>query len=171
MDSVAQLALMSKAKKVFGNEGTFLSFPVTPLAYKKEELDFFSQETADDLRQSKKNLNSFSTLVNLIPDNEAWLPTETRFLWDEYEHVLNQGICASSTRTAEEEAYKEALAYLKIPGEGGFMQDSPQVKLYKQYKDNHYMVEQEFMEARSSGETTDNEAEKNNGWRLINQHL
>lgn len=161
MDSVAQLALISKAKKVFGNEGTFLSFPVTPLAYKEEELEFFLQDTAADLIQSKKNLHAFSTLVNLIPNNEAWLPTETRFLWDEYEYILNQGICATSTRTPEEEvAFQEAKAYLKVPGEGGFIQDSPQVLVYKQYRDAHFMTEQEYMEARSTGEATNDVAEK-----------
>lgn len=155
---MAQLALISKAKKVFGSDGTFLSFPVMPLAYTKEELDFFSQETADELRQSNKNLHAFSTLVNLIPNDEAWLPTETRFLWEEYEYVLNQGVCASSTRTPEEEvAFKEAKAYLKTPGG---ITDSQQVQLYKLHKDAHIMVEQEFMEARSTGETTEDETEK-----------
>lgn len=169
MDSIAQLALISKAKKVFANEGTFLSFPVTPLAYKKEDFEFFSQETAEDLIQSKENLHAFSTLVNLIPSDEAWLPTETRFLWDEYENILDQGICATSTRTpAEEKAFQEAKAYLKVPGEGGIMQDSPQVQVYKQYKDAYIITEQEFMEARSTGEAANDVAEKKK-WREIDE--
>ena len=87
MDSAVQLALMSKAKKVFGADDTFLSFPVSPLPYTKRQLDFFAQQDADALRQSLQNLQAFSTLVNLIPSDEAWLPTETRFLWDVYEEV------------------------------------------------------------------------------------
>ncbi|HNP62215.1 MAG TPA: hypothetical protein PKM72_15315, partial [Nitrospirales bacterium] len=113
IDSIVQLALMSKAKKVFEKEGTFLSFPVTPLAYTKEDLDFFSQETGSDLLQSKANLAAFSTLVNLIPRDEAWLPTDARFLWNELEYVLREGNLALSTRTQEEEvAYREALTFL-----------------------------------------------------------
>lgn len=169
MDSIAQLALMSKAKKVFEKEGTFLSFPVTPLAYKKEDFEFFSQVSASDLLQSKKNLNAFSILVNLIPSGESWLPTETKFLWDVYKDILSQGICASSTRTAEEEmALQKAKAYLKIPGEGGILQDSPQVTVYNQYKDVYCMLEQEYMEARSSGEAAADEEEKKQ-WRDIDE--
>ena len=90
MDSAVQLALMSKAKKVFGADDTFLSFPVSPLPHTKRQLDFFAQQDADALRQSLQNLQAFSTLVNLIPSDEAWLPTETRFLWDVYEQVLKE---------------------------------------------------------------------------------
>jgi hypothetical protein len=161
MDSIAQLALITKAKNVFGSESTFLSFPVTPLAYKEEDFEFFSQDTKDDLLKSKANLHAFSTLVNLIPSGEAWLPTDAHFLWDEYEYVLENGICASSSRTPEEEMdFLEVKAYLKAPGEGGFMVDSPQVKVYNQYKDAYYMAQEEYMAARSTGETTDDESEK-----------
>ncbi|HBP86204.1 MAG TPA: hypothetical protein DD706_00740, partial [Nitrospiraceae bacterium] len=156
MDSVVQLALMSKAKKVFETEGTFLSFPVTPLAYNKEDLEFFLQDTAENLRQSEANLTAFSTLVNLIPNDEAWLPADAHFLWDELDYVLREGTLASSTRTPEEEeVYQEALAYLKVPGEGGLLQDSPRVRVYNHYKDAYFMAEQEFMEARSTGEATE----------------
>ncbi|MDR4482985.1 MAG: hypothetical protein R3B95_07085 [Nitrospirales bacterium] len=169
IDSIVQLALMSKAKKVFEKEGTFLSFPVTPLAYTKEDLDFFSQETGSDLLQSKANLAAFSTLVNLIPDDEAWLPTDTRFLWNELEYVLREGTLASSTRTPEEEAaYQKALAFLKVPGEGGLLQDGPEVKVYNQYKDAYIMAEQEFMEARSTGEAAEDELEKKH-WREVDE--
>ena len=90
MDSAVQLALMSKAKKVFGADDTFLSFPVSPLPHTKRQLDFFAQQDATALRQSLQNLQAFSTLVNLIPSDEAWLPTETRFLWDVYEQMLKE---------------------------------------------------------------------------------
>ncbi len=169
IDSVVQLALMSKAKKVFEKEGTFLSFPVTPLAYTKEDLDFFSQETGSELLQSKANLAAFSTLVNLIPDDEAWLPTDARFLWNELEYVLREGTLASSTRTPEEEvAFQEALVFLKVPGEGGLLQDSPKVRVYNQYKDAYIMAEQEFMEARSTGEAAEDESEKKQ-WREVDE--
>ena len=56
MDSAVQLALMSKAKKVFGADDTFLSFPVSPLPHTRRQLDFFAQQDADALRQSLQNL-------------------------------------------------------------------------------------------------------------------
>ncbi|HSF09916.1 MAG TPA: hypothetical protein VLA60_10900 [Nitrospirales bacterium] len=169
IDSIVQLALMSKAKKVFEKEGTFLSFPVTPLAYTKEDLDFFSQDTGSDLLRSKANLAAFSTLVNLIPHDEAWLPTDARFLWNELEYVLRESTLAASTRTPEEEvAYQEALSFLKVPGEGGLLQDSPKVRVYNQYKDAYIMAEQEFMEARSTGEAAEDESEKTQ-WREVDE--
>lgn len=169
MDSVTQLALMSKAKKVFEREGTFLSFPVTPLAYKKGDFELFLQDTAHDLLRSEANLEAFSTLVNLIPTDEAWLPIDARFLWNEIQYVLKEGILASSTRTPEEErSYQKALAYLKVPGEGGLLQDSPYVQAYNQCKDAYILAEQEFMEARSTGEAIKDDAEKNQ-WQEVDE--
>jgi hypothetical protein len=140
MNSAVQLALMSKAKKVFGAEDTFLSFPVSPLPYSKRQLDFFAQQ---DANQTLENVQAFSTLVNLIPSDEAWLPTEMRFLWDVYEQVLKEAEFASSTRTPEEEtAYQQALAYLRVAGESGVWEDSAPVKAYRQHKDA-YVVAQE----------------------------
>jgi len=127
---------MSKAKKVFGADDTFLSFPVSPLPYTKQQLDLFAQHDADAVRQSLRNLQEFSTLVNLIPSDEAWLPTETRFLWDVYGQVLKEANFASSTRTPQEEAaYQAALAYLRVAGEGGAWEESAPVKAYRQHKD------------------------------------
>jgi hypothetical protein len=168
MDSAVQLALMSKAKKVFGADGTFLSFPVSPLPYTKRQLDFYSQESADALRQSLQNLQSFSTLVNLIPSDEAWLPTETRFLWDIYEQVL-QGQFASSTRTPDEEvAYQQALAYLRVVGEGGAWQESAAVKAYRQYKDAYLLAQQRYLAAKSTAECATDPAEQQR-WRDIDE--
>jgi len=169
MDSTAQLALISKAKKVFGSENIFLSFPVTPLAYQKEDLEFFSQKSGLDLLKSKANLSAFSTLVNLIPRGEAWLPTDSRFLWDEYEYVLKQGVTAASNRTTEEEiAFQTSRDYLKQPGEDETLRDSGPVRVYKQHRDAHFIAQQEYMQARASGVATEDEAEKKQ-WREVDE--
>jgi len=161
MNSALQLALMTKAKKVFGADHTFLSFPVSPLPYTKRDLDFFSARDAADLRQSMQNLQAFSTLVNLIPDDEAWLPTETRFLWDVYEQVLKEANFAESTRTPEEEAaYQRALAFLRVVGEGGALVDSAPVKAYRQHKDAFLLAQQKYNADKSTGETTADPAER-----------
>lgn len=169
MDSAVQLALMSKAKKVFGAPDTFLSFPVSPLPHTKRQLDFFAQQDADALRESKQNLQAFSTLVNLIPSDEAWLPTETRFLWDVYEEILKANF-ASSTRTAEEEAaYQQALAYLRVLGEGGVSEDSAPVKAYRQYKDAYLLAQQKYLSDKSTAECgTDAEQKR---WRDVDEPL
>jgi hypothetical protein len=48
------------------------------------------------------------------------------------------------------------------------MQDSPQVLVYKQYRDAYFMAEQEFMEARSTAEAMNDEAEKKQ-WREVDE--
>jgi hypothetical protein len=168
MDSAAQLALMTKAKKVFGADDTFLSFPVSPLPYTKRQLDFFSQDTPDDLRQSYTNLQAFSTLVNLIPSDEAWLPTETRFLWDVYEKVLNADFASSSRTSEEESAYQHALAYLRAPGDGGSWEDSSLVKTYRQHKDAYLLTQQKYLAAKSTAECATDPAEQQR-WRDVDE--
>lgn len=169
MDSAVQLALMSKAKKVFGADDTFLSFPVSPLPHTKRQLDFFAQQDADALRQSQQNLQAFSTLVNLIPSDEAWLPTETRFLWDVYEQVLKEANFASSARTPEEEAaYQQALAYLRVAGEGGASEDSAPVKAYRQHKDAFLLAQQKYLAAKSTAECATDPAEGQR-WRDVDE--
>ena len=171
MDSAVQLALMSKAKKVFGADDTFLSFPVSPLPHSRRQLDFFAQQDADALRQSLQNLQAFSTLVNLIPSDEAWLPTETRFLWDVYGQVLKEATFASSTRTAEEEAaYQQALAYLRTAGEEGMWEDSGPVKAYRQHKDAYLLAQQKYLAAKSTAECAADPAEQQR-WRDIDEPL
>jgi len=168
MDSATQLALMTKAKKVFGADDTFLSFPVSPLPYTKRQLDFFSQNTADDLRQSYINLQAFSTLVNLIPSDEAWLPTETRFLWDVYEKVLNADFASSSRTSEEESAYQQALVYLRVPGDGGSWEDSPPVKAYRQHKDAYLLAQQKYVAAKITAECATDSTEKEQ-WRNVDE--
>ena len=71
MDAAAQLALMVKAKAVFGAPDTFLSFPVSPLPYTKRQLDFYAQSNASEVAESLQHLHAFSTLVNLVPGGVA----------------------------------------------------------------------------------------------------
>lgn len=171
MDSRVQLALMSKAKKVFGADDTFLSFPVSPLPYTKRQLDFFAQQDADALRESLHNLQTFSTMVNLIPGDEAWLPTDTRFLWDVYGEVLKEGDFASSTRTPDEEAaYQVGLAYLRKASNGGAWEDSAAVKAYRQHKDAYLLAQQTYQAAKSTAECATDPAEQQR-WRDVDEPL
>lgn len=170
MDSAMQLALMAKAKKVFGAEDTFLSFPVSPLPYTKRELDFFSDRDAADILQSQEHLQAFSTLVNMIPEDEAWMPAGTDFLWDVYEQVLKEANFAESTRTPEEEAaYLKARSFLRVTDENGmFVSDSEPVRAYKQYKDAFLVAEQKYIADKFTGENASDPAERQR-WREVDE--
>ena len=158
MDTTTQLALMTKAKKVFGNDNTFLSFPVTPLTFAKETLDFVSDMDYDDLK-------AFSLLVNSIPDGEAWLPTSDRALWDIYDDVLNgvETEVAWSARTdREEEQYQTASRLLQTAAG----EDTEAYKRYKQYRDQLFVLQERYAAAKSTGETTADPALKNH-WLTV----
>lgn len=167
MDSAVQLALMSKAKKVFGADDTFLSFPVSPLPHTRRQLDFYAQQDADALRLSLQNLQAFSTLVNLIPSDEAWLPTETRFLWDVYEEILKANFASSSRTPEEEAAYQQALAYLRVAGEGGAWEESAPVKAYRQYKDAYLLAQQKYLSDKGTAEC--GTADELKRWREVDE--
>lgn len=169
MNSAVLLALMTKAKKVFGADNTFLSFPVSPLPYTKRGLDFFSAHDAEELRQSQRNLQAFSTLVNLIPDDEAWLPKESLFLWEVYDRILKEGDFAVSSRTPkEEEAYQRALTFLRVVNEGGMVEDSAPVKAYRQHKDAFLLAEQKYNADKFTGENAADPAERQR-WRDVEE--
>lgn len=171
MDSGIQLALISKAKKVFGTDGTFLSFPVFPLPFTRQQLDLFAQHDSDaaTVVRSLHNLQAFSTLVNIIPEDEVWLPMETRFLWDVYEGMLNDADVASSSRTpAEEVEYQEAIAFLRQPGEDGRWVESAAVRAYRQHKDAFLSAEQAYQAAKSTAECATDTAEQQQ-WNAIDE--
>ncbi|HEY9748599.1 MAG TPA: hypothetical protein V6C63_07965 [Allocoleopsis sp.] len=162
MDAATQLALMAKAKKVFGNDQTFLSFPVTPLPYTKQQLDFQAEKNLE-------NLQKFSTLVNQIPRGDAWLPTGAQYLWDVYDSILKEATFADSTRNAAEEvAYQNALRYLFIPHEDGTRSDSPVFTTYKRYKDAWIVAQEQYAAAKSTALYSTDAAEKQR-WQDIEE--
>lgn len=55
---------------------------MSPLPFKPEELVLDGDATAEEARRSLHNLQAFSTLVNLLPEGEAWVPDEAAYLWD-----------------------------------------------------------------------------------------
>ncbi|MBD2258597.1 hypothetical protein [Pseudanabaena sp. FACHB-2040] len=152
MDAIAQLALMHKAQKVFGSDSTFLSFPVTPLQYTQAELSF-----VQDLNVPR--LKEFSLLVNLIPTGDAWQPTEAEYLWDVYGDVLggHDTELAQSTRSPQEEAqYQAAVQFLNSKRDDGWLEPSPALRLYSQFRDQWFVLQERYATAKLTGETATN---------------
>jgi hypothetical protein len=146
MDAATQLALMAKAKNVFGNDQTFLSFPITPLPFTLQQLNFLTDFNI-------ANLQTFSLLVNQIPNGEAWLPVEQHYLWDIYDDILKEGNFAVSSRTAsEEEAYQAARSYLRVTHADGTGEDTIFYTTYKQHKDAFVLTQQRYLAAKSTAD-------------------
>jgi hypothetical protein len=70
MNSKIALAVMEKARRVFEREDTFLSFPLNPVPFTKNQLDSIAN---GDLTSSA--LMDFSLQVNLIPSGMIWPPS------------------------------------------------------------------------------------------------
>ena len=144
MDITTQLVLMSKAKKVFGNDQTFLSFPLTPQPYTKQQLNFLEDKNLE-------NLQRFSMLVNHIPTGETWQPTDSTYLWDIYRRILVDANYAESTRTpAEELAYQKAYQLLFRLRDDGTPIDSPTLTAYKRFKDAWIVAQESYNSAKTS---------------------
>lgn len=150
MDAPIALALMAKAKKVFERDGAYLSFPLTPKLFKKEQLDFL---TGTPTNRALLDLSEFSRLVNLIPGGTIWDPQEERYLWNAYRDILDAYTCPSTTRTPTEEAqYQRALRYLYKDRET--RTPSPAVLTYWQYRDAWLRALEEFSNKRSEAESS-----------------
>lgn len=167
MDAIAQLALTQKAQHVFGGDNTFLSFPLTPLQYTQADLSFVQNFNVSRLKD-------FSLLVNLIPTGQAWQPTEAYYLWDIYGDVLggHDTELAQSTRTAQEEAqYQRAVQFLNVAGADGWSELSPAVKVYNQFRDQWFVLQEHYNSAKITGETTTDLTLKDNWLRIEEPRL
>jgi hypothetical protein len=167
MDAAAQLALLVKAQAVFEAQDTFLSVPVAPLPFTARQLDFYAQDTPEELSASLASLQAFSRLVNMIPSGVTWAPGDT-MLWDVYDTIL-QATFAESTRTPDEEAdYQQAIAYLRRTHDDGTWEDSAVVKEYKQHKDAWLVAQQRFAAMRATAEASTDPAARDE-WRTVDE--
>jgi len=138
MDALAHLALMTKAKLVFENPGTFLSFPaLSPVSYQATDLNSFGSSTATAAQLQV--LSEFSRVMNSCPFGTIFSMEGDTYLWDVYRHVLATAILASEAATAEDTAaYNDAVALLTTKGPDGLPADTAVMTAYKQYRDAYF---------------------------------
>src|SRR5215203_2923746 len=124
IDAQVVLALATKAAQVFAQDETYLSIPLSPLAYRSDAISAIQDHTPEGARMEAE----LSYLVNTIPDGPLWRPVGGRYLWDVYGHVLANAELAATRRTAKQEKkYRAALAVLTVPGPGGLPVESPMI--------------------------------------------
>lgn len=143
MTSAVALALMAKASAVFGGDGTYLSFPLTPISFSKEQLDFLND--AAHPAAALENASQFAFIVNQIPNGPVWPTVDTGPLWQEYSRILKQAQLANEQRTPAEEAqYQAAMRFLYVAGADGLQTQSPAVVAYSQYRDAYLNAKQQY---------------------------
>jgi len=152
MDAIAQLALMTKAKLVFENSDTFLSFPaLTPISYSPDQMKFANPTSS----QQMQAFSEFSTLTNALPQGTLFQPSLDQVLWDVYQGVLQNAQVAQGSLTAQQTAALQAAqAYLSVQGPDGLLTDSPAVVAYKQYQQAWFAATQNYNNQKITAATS-----------------
>ena len=154
MDALAQLAIMTKAKLVFENPDTFLSFPaLSPLGYTPDQLTFLPAP------HDMVVFSDFSELTNALPQAGIFQPSLDNLLWNVYLNVLRNAQLAQGTLTDEQNTeLEQAEAYLYTQGADGLPTPSAAVLAYNQYQQAYIRATQNYKAqqltaAASSGPT------------------
>jgi hypothetical protein len=145
MDTLTQLALMTKAKLVFETPDTFLSFPASvPLSYAPDQLDF-----SNLAGQENSVFPDFCQLANAMPQGVVYPPTLSSFLWEQYGYVLQNAVLAQSSLTAQDEAdLQQAEAFLYAQAPDGTRTASPALVAYNQYQQAWLQAMQTYTSAK-----------------------
>jgi hypothetical protein len=150
MQAATACALMLKARKVFANEQTFLSFPVAPLPFAPRQLDFFRQEDAAAVRDSLRHRKDFSVLVDAVPTGEAWQPAGPARLSEVYRSILDAAVVAKARSPGDEARYQAARAVLRTGP-----RESDKLLAYRRCRDAWLVAQQRFDAARLTAESAD----------------
>src|SRR5262249_3648455 len=152
MDATAQLALMVKAKRVFESPGTFLTFPLTPMAYPPAVLDF-SKALGDP--KVGAALLEYSRSVNQCPAGAIFQGDSDQYLWERYDHWLNAMALAGGDLSADQQSgYAQAHALLTVTDANGLTTDSPPLSTYKQFRDRYFDAVQAYKAAQITAGNT-----------------
>lgn len=154
MDAFTQLALMTKAKRVFESDDTFLSFPVfSAKSYNPEELTF--GRPGEMTPQMLSELSEFARMTNAIPRGTIAPQEESEYLWDVYRDVLEMAEVAAGDMTpVERERYEQALRQLYTTTADGLRSDSAALRLYKQHRDAHIKALENYRNGQLTAEAS-----------------
>ena len=146
MDSQVACALIGKMAELYTNSGTYLSFPLTAIAYSPAQLDSLRNQpvTSDAINQQAQ----FASLFNLVPGGPLWPPSSPSLLWNLYDQILNSMVLAKSLRTPEEETrYRAALAVLYVQLADGTRTPTPKLLGYQQFRDAWFVTSEKYRNA------------------------
>jgi hypothetical protein len=153
MDTLAQLALMTKAKLVFETPDTFLTFPaLIPISYTPDQMKFADAASNDEMRV----FSDFSRWTNVLPQGTLFQPAlDDPALWDVYQGLLANAQVAQGSLTAQQTAdLQSAQAFLSVQGAGGMPVDSPAVLAYKQYQQAWFAATQSYNNQKITASTS-----------------
>jgi hypothetical protein len=151
IDAMVVLGLAGKAQEVFVQQGTYLSFPLAPIGMNQKRMELLIDDPLSP--EGQRGLADFSLIVNEIPHEAIWQPSGDSRLWDVYGDVLGGAELAEATHTPQEESgYRKAFTLLFQQQADGMLSDSPQVRLYQQYRDAYIVSVQEYNNRKGQAE-------------------
>jgi len=153
MDSRVTLALMAKAKSIFEQPNTVLSFPVPPFALSIGEMRAVSGDVSNASDASAAF--EFARLVNQCPTVPVWTATADRMLWSVYDDILHRsGEVARGERSgADKTAFQAAEQVLFSVDEQGVRVPSQHAKVYAQYRDTWFTLQQAYRARKVAAES------------------
>jgi hypothetical protein len=153
MDSRVTLALMAKAKLVFEQPNTVLSFPVPPFALSIGEMRAVAGDVSNASDASAAF--EFARLVNQCPTVPVWTATADRMLWSVYDDILHRsGEVARGERSgADKAAFQAAEQVLFSVDDQGLRVPSEHAKAYAQYRDTWFTLQQAYRARKVAAES------------------
>ncbi|HEY7269906.1 MAG TPA: hypothetical protein VH951_08770, partial [Dehalococcoidia bacterium] len=153
MDALAHLALMTKAKLVFEDPDTFMSFPaLAPIGFKAEQLKLGVLDSVDNAERLV--YSEFARITNSLPDDTIF-EIGDQFLWDVYGEVLRSAELATGTTTPEEDAaYQLARDFLGVADASGLRSPSPEMQGYQQFRDVWFNAVEAYKAAELTATTS-----------------
>jgi hypothetical protein len=154
MDSRVTLALMTKAKLVFEQPDTVLSFPVPPFALSVAEMRVVAGDVS-----SASDANAafeFARLVNQCPTVPIWTSTSDRMLWSIYDDILHRSgqVARVELSGADKAAFQAAEQVLFSVDVQGLRVPSEHAKVYAQYRDTWFTLQQAYRARKVAAEST-----------------
>lgn len=157
IDAFVQLAMMSKASRVFAaDEGKFLAFPLlTPLTYPPA---MFATLMTPSTAAEYAAAGEFSRTVNFLPRDIVASLESDRFLWDVYIDVMTRADVAVGS--GADTGSTDGSSVLYQTATDGTRTESPEYAAYRQYRDAWIVAREDYGARKLSGELTSDPAEK-----------
>jgi hypothetical protein len=154
MDAYVQVALIEKARRIFGNEDTFLSFPLlSPIIFSPQQIAALN---APGSREDYSCASDFSRIVNFIPKDMVASFDGEETLWDIYDSVLKTADVAVAQQVVTIDDSAKNLLY--DTDNDGTSMESKAYRTYRQYRDAWIVAQENYkarqLTAEASGDQT-----------------
>ena len=153
LDAVALLGIMAEVSTaVVGMQsdpsGAFLSFPLTPLPFRADDLEFTTLTDPERARAFAE----FSDLVNRLPGTSTvWNPVRPGRFWDVYGEVLRADLAEDVLTPQQQASYDESLGVLYDVAANGTRTASARLQSYIAYQKQWLEAAAAVAKARRDG--------------------